>query len=121
MNYLFLLPDRKPYLIYPKDEFDEAKNNPVIIHYAAHLKPWLYYGLKFDAAWYGYFIISVFKSQKLKRRNGKFKIFYDNILCKMNNIIRLIKIFLKYWRTQGLLFALRKLIIKLSQSYSIPF
>jgi len=121
MNYLFLFPDRKPYLIYPKDEFDEAKNNPAIIHYAAHLKPWLYYGLKFDAAWYRYFIISVFKSQKLKRRNGKFKIFYDHILCKMNNIIRLIKIFLRYWKTQGLLFALRKLIIKLSQSYSIPF
>jgi len=110
MDYLFLFPNRKPYRIYPKGEFDEAKNNPVIIHYAAHLKPWLYYGLKFDAAWYKYFSLSVFKSQTLKRRNGKFKILCDNILCKMNHIIMLIKIFFRYWKTQGLLFTLRKLM-----------
>ncbi len=112
MNYLFLYPDRKPYRIYPKGEFDEAKNNPAIIHYAAHLKPWLYYGLKFDAAWHRYFSLSVFKSQPLKRRSGKFKLFRDNILCKMNNIIMPIKIFFRYWKTQGMLFTLRKLINK---------
>jgi len=121
MSYLFLFPDRKPYLIYQEGEFDEAKNNPMIIHYAAHLKPWLYYGLIFDAAWYKYFSISVFKSQKLKRRNGKFKIFCDKILCKMGNAIILIKIFLRYWKTHGLLFTLRKLIKKIGQSYCIPF
>jgi lipopolysaccharide biosynthesis glycosyltransferase len=121
MNYLFLFHDRKPYLIYPKGEFDEAKNNPVIIHYAAHLKPWLYYGLKFDAAWYKYFIISVFKSQQLKRRNGKFKIFCDKILCRMNNTIMPIKIFLRYWKMHGLLFTLRKVRKMLNQIYSIPF
>lgn len=121
MNYLFLFPDRKPYLIYPKGEFDEAKKNPVIIHYAAHLKPWLYYGLKFDAAWYKYFIISVFKSQQLKRRNGKFKIFCDKILCKTDNAVMPIKIFLRYWKTYGLLFTLRKVKKRLHQIYSILF
>ncbi|PKN51810.1 MAG: hypothetical protein CVU55_10210 [Deltaproteobacteria bacterium HGW-Deltaproteobacteria-13] len=121
MNYLFLFPDRKPYLIYPKGEFDEAKKNPVIIHYAAHLKPWLYYGLKFDAAWYKYFIISVFKSQQLKRRNGKFKIFCDNILCRMNNAIMLMKIFLRYWKMHGLLFTLQKVKKRLNRINSIPF
>jgi len=87
----------------------QTGNIPMIIHYAAHLKPWLYYGLIFDAAWYKYFSISVFKSQKIKRRNGKFKIFCDKILCKMDNAIMLIKIFLRYWKTHGLLFTLRKL------------
>lgn len=121
MNYIFIFPDRKPYLIYPKGEFDEAKNNPVIIHYAAHVKPWLYYGLTFDAQWYKYFIMSVFKSQQLKRRNGKFKIFCDKILCKTNNTIMLIKIFLRYWKTQGLLFTLRKVKKRISHIYSITF
>jgi lipopolysaccharide biosynthesis glycosyltransferase len=121
MNFLFLFPDRKPYLIYPEEEFDEAKNNPAIIHYAAHLKPWLYYGLIFDAVWYKYFSISVFKSQKLKRRNGKFKIFYDKILCRMDNAVMLIKIFLRYWKTHGLLFTLRKVKKRLNQIDSIPF
>jgi lipopolysaccharide biosynthesis glycosyltransferase len=113
MNYLFLFPDRNPYLIYPAGEFDEAKDNPVIIHYAAHLKPWLYYGLIFDAAWHKYFSLSVFKSQKLKRRNGKFKIFCDNILRKTDNAVMLIKVFLRYWKTHGLLFTLRKSIKKI--------
>jgi lipopolysaccharide biosynthesis glycosyltransferase len=108
MNYLFLFPGRKPYLIYPEGEFDEAKNNPMIIHYAAHVKPWLYYGLIFDAVWYKYFSISVFKSQKLKRRNGKFKIFYDKILSGIDNAVMMIKTFLRYRKTHGLLFALRK-------------
>ena len=108
MNYLFLFPGRKPYLIYPEEEFDEAKNNPMIIHYAAHVKPWLYYGLIFDAVWYKYFSISVFKSQKLKRRNGKFKIFYDKILSRIYNAVMLVRTFLRYWKTHGLLFTLRK-------------
>jgi lipopolysaccharide biosynthesis glycosyltransferase len=51
-SFVFDLPDRKPYLIYPQNEFDEAKNNHVIIHYAAPYKPWLYYGLKYDAQWF---------------------------------------------------------------------
>lgn len=109
MSYIFQSPDRKPNLVYPKGEFDEAKNNPVIIHYATPLKPWLYHGLKFDAEWYKYFIVSPFKSQKLKRRNGKFRIFCYKILGKVNNAIILIKIFLRYWKIQGLLFTLREL------------
>ena len=120
MNYLFLFPGRKPYLIYPEEEFDEAKNNPMIIHYAAHVKPWLYYGLIFDAVWYKYFSLSVFKSQKLKRRNGKFKIFRDKYLCKMDNTVMLIKAFLRYWKTHGLLFTLQKVKKRLHSIHSIP-
>jgi UDP-glucose:(galactosyl)LPS alpha-1,2-glucosyltransferase len=90
MSYIFQFPDRKPNLVYPKGEFDEAKNNPVIIHYAAPFKPWLYRGLKFDAEWYKYFIMSVFKSQKLKRRNGKFiriTLFFQGIISWIHDIM----------------------------------
>ena len=112
MNYIFLYPDRKPYRIYPKGEFDEARNNPAIIHYVAHLKPWLYHGLKYDAVWHRYFCLSIFSSQPLKRKNGKFKIFSENISRKINNSTMLVKIFFRYWKTRGLFFTLRKLVNK---------
>jgi len=80
----------------------------VIIHYAAPYKPWLYYGLKYGAQWYKYFIISVFKSQILKRKNGKFRILSDEISSKMSYPVMLIKVFLMSWKTRGLLFTLRK-------------
>ena len=112
MNYLFLYHDRNPYRVYPRSEFDEAKSDPGIIHYAAHLKPWLYYGLKYDAVWHRYFSLSTFSTQLLKRRNGKCRVFSERILRKINNSIVLSKIFFRFCKTRGLVFTLRKLVNK---------
>ncbi|HUN55446.1 MAG TPA: glycosyltransferase family 8 protein [Smithella sp.] len=117
----YLYSEIKPYRVYHKDEFDEAKKNPLIIHYAASYKPWLYYGLEYDDRWFKYFKISIFKSQNLKRKNGKLKIFSDKLFRKMNYPVILIKIFLMYWKTQGLLFALRKVKKRLFKRSSIIF
>lgn len=109
MNYLFLYPNRKPYRVYPKVELDEAESDPAIIHYAAHLKPWLYYGLKHNDVWQRHFCLSVFKSQPLDRTSGKFLVLRENMLFLINNMFMLIKVFFRYWKMRGLLFTLRKL------------
>lgn len=112
MSYAFSYPDRSPHLVYSREELDDATSNPAIIHFAAHLKPWLYYGLEYSGVWHRYFCLSIFRSQPLNRKNGKLRVLNERILSKANNCFMLVRVFFRYQRSHGLRFALRKSVRK---------
>lgn len=94
---------------------EDIKKDAVIIHFAAHYKPWLYFDTACVREWDEYFQKSPFKHHPLKRKSAMFIKFIFT-----HNFLTLLYFFIQYWRRNGLKFAVHYLRSSLSGNQTDP-